>query len=363
MAKVQGTFRGCVDPGLFSMTYICTGTAADCSLITTLPGLTCTVDKNKSTTCTDGFTCPSSGVQFTVNTQFDLADSDFSFSKSVQSETCEWALSQDKGSTDVSASSTGSSCGADNGATSAASRRICSPSWRSLMVFLAILFWLLPASATPLDNNRDLIISPRALPEEIAAWKRYWNSYMKPQPWDPEKLYKIFRSMTVRETVRAGLSAADWSMIAEDAWGHLSSAIQNAACRQILGEVDNRAWKNHVIGPITKDATEACVKSVRLRAMAAAKDPKKYFTKFKPTRGMAALLTGAFVACDAMVNLAATALLSTMAPQLKLLPSSMCDGACFDDSYKRLTDAENCGKCGIKVIRNHSLDSIRPGSG
>jgi hypothetical protein len=38
-----------------------------------------------------------------------------------------------------------------------------------------------------------------------------------------------------------------------------------------------------------------------------------------------------------------------MAPQLKLLPSSMCDGACFDNRYKRLTDAANCGKCGIKV--------------
>jgi hypothetical protein len=380
MAKVHGTFRACVDPGLFSMTYICKGTAADCSLITTLPGLTCTVDKNKSTICSDGFTCPSSGVQFTTKTQFDLAGSDFSFSKSVQSETCEWALSQDKGSTDVSASSTGSSCGADNAAASAALRQIYSPPWLSLIVLLAILFLVLPASATPTpsvsctevttcsnevldgvldprtaDNNRDL--TSRALPEEIAAWKRYWNSYTKPQPWDPEKLYKIFRSMTVRETVRAGLSAADWSMIAEDAWAHLSSAVQNAACRQILGEVDNRAWKNHVVGPITKEATQACVKSVKLRAMAAAKDPKKYFDKFKPTRGTAALLTGAFVACDAMVNLAVVALFSTMAPQLKLLPSSMCDGACFDDSYKRLTDAANCGKCGIKV---RNLCSVPP---
>ncbi|KAK0639124.1 hypothetical protein B0T16DRAFT_517872 [Cercophora newfieldiana] len=373
MAKVQGIFQSCVDPGLFSMTYICDGTVVDCSLITTLPGLICTVD-NRSTTCSDGFTCPSSGVQFTTKTQFDLAGSDFSFSKTVQSETCEWALSQDEGSTDVSASSTGSSCGTDNGAASAASRRIYSPSWRSLVAFLAMLLLVLPASATPTpsvsgteviirsdqqldgifeprtaDNNGDL--ASRALPEEIAVWRRYWKSFTeptKPQPFDPEKFYKIFRSMTVRETVRAGLSTADWSMIAEDAWGHLSAAIQNAACRQMLSEGDSRTWKNRVVGPVTKDATEVCVKSVKLRAMAIVKDPKKYFTKFKPTRGMAALMIGAFVACDTMVNLAAEALFSTMAPQLKLLPSSMCNGACFDDSYKRLTDAENCGKCGIK---------------
>lgn len=147
-------------------------------------------------------------------------------------------------------------------------------------------------------------------------------------------------------------------MIAKDIWGNLGDALQMAACRQTVDEVEKRVWKDRTIGKFTKDGTKLCIASIKSRMVAASKDPKKYLGKNADVRAIKRLAVASFVVCDGAVNTAVALYMKLYLPQLGFVSSEVCKDTCFDDSFKRLSDPDNCGKCGNRVSQSLVLGCI-----
>ncbi|KAH0563152.1 hypothetical protein GP486_002274 [Trichoglossum hirsutum] len=397
-ATWNSSFAICPGDEFFSFSFTCQGEG--CDLLNDFPTTTCTMNGN-TLSCSNGVKC-NGNPDFVSTAEWIINDDNVSFQEHVTAEDCELSIaaadanssvmvnkdtcntntqsdfpttsipavsattspnpatsgystiSSTNGSTntqsDLPTTSTASSNPATSGyptissvttSTAEASQSATSNSARQLHVntisvfLLAFIFFGHVISGTlAIDISSTLAqagsVSVPHLEKRAPASPIDWTKPLKPDSTILIDVLDQLQKMFIRRTAEHIDKNSPMWIKRESFVEELKvNLFDDSLCKALIGEAQNRAWKRRAFDAVKKRTNEKIIGALTNGAKSARLNtPATFFTKF---------------AVDLLLELGLK-----QTPVVNKISSFFCPPSCADNSDFRLTDPDNCGKCGIK---------------